>query len=43
MFDYVDDWTDWTCKECGHYPLSEGDDACTECGSTWEEQNVTDH
>lgn len=39
MFDpdqYVDDWH---CKECGHGPLSEVEDMCTLCGSTWAEQN----
>ena len=34
--EYVDDWT---CQECGQVN-SEGDDACTSCGSTWTEQNM---
>ena len=34
--EYVDDWS---CKECGHTEISEAEDACPECGSTWAEQN----
>ena len=36
MDEYVDDWS---CKECGHTEISEAEDACPECGSTWAEQN----
>ena len=34
--EYVDDWS---CKECGHTGISEAEDACPECDSTWAEQN----
>jgi ABC-type ATPase with predicted acetyltransferase domain len=34
--EYVDDWS---CKECGHTGISEAEDACPECNSTWAEQN----
>ena len=34
--EYIDDWS---CKNCGHDSISEGEDACPNCGSTWEEQN----
>ena len=34
--EYVDDWS---CKNCGHHSIPEGEDICPNCGSTWEEQN----
>jgi len=34
--EYVDDWS---CKECGHTGISEAEDACPECDSTWAEQS----
>lgn len=34
--EYVDDWA---CKECGHTGISEAEEACPECDSTWAEQN----
>jgi len=34
--EYVDDWS---CKECGHTGISEAENACPECDSTWAEQN----
>ena len=30
--EYVDDWS---CTECGHTGISEAEDACPECDSTW--------
>ena len=35
--EYIDDWS---CKNCGHDSISESEDACPNCGSTWEEQNL---
>ena len=37
MTEYVDDWS---CKSCGHDSIPEGEDACPNCDSTWEEQNL---
>lgn len=34
--EYVDDWC---CQECDNHAISEAEDACPECGSTWAEQN----
>ena len=31
---------DWYCKDCEHGPIGIEKDACSECGSTWDSQNM---